>query len=443
MENDGLDELTTFLARTRLEDVAAEDLDHTRLVIADCLAAMVAGSAEPEIAALGSRPEPPGPAIILGSGRRASPERAAFLNGTAGTVLEVDEGHRFCRGHPGIHILPAALAYGEARGAPGAELLLAVLLGYEVAVRVGRAAKLRPAMHPHGTWGTLGAAVAVAKLAGADAEAFRHTLEVAAPLCLGTSAGTMRDGGTVRNSFAGFAGRTGLQIQELVEAGFVGEIDALGAVFGRVLSERWRPEVLVAGLGESWEIRRNYFKRHACCRFNHAALDALAAIGRARPLQAAAIAAIEVETYALAATLDEVKPRNAMASRFSIPFALATSVVGRNTGIAAFSAEKFSDLEILELASRVTVSEDPAMTAAEPARRPARVTVVWADGTRQSATVQNARGEPEKPYTPDELGEKYFELTARAWSWGQAAKVRRSVMALETLADVSQLIPDP
>ncbi len=439
--NDGLEELTTFLAWTRLEDVAAEDLDHTRLVIADCLAAMVAGSVEPEIVALRGRSEAPGPASILGSGQRVAPERAAFLNGTAGTVLEVDEGHRYCRGHPGIHVLPAALAYAEAQGKSGAELLLAVLLGYELAVRIGRATELRPGMHPHGTWGTLGAAVAVAKLAGADAPGFHRTIEVAAPLCLGTSDGTMREGGTVRNSFAGFAGRTGLQVQELVEAGFVGESDALGAVFGRVLSETWRPEVLSAGLGESWEIRRNYFKRHACCRFNHTALDALAAIGRKRPLELAAIAAIEVETYAPAAILDETRPRNAMASRFSIPFALATSIISGESGTAAFAEDKFADPEILELASRITVREDPDMTAAAPERRPAQVAVLWADGTRQSATVQNARGEPERPYTPDELSEKYFELTARVWSQDQAAQVRRNVMALESLADVNALIP--
>jgi 2-methylcitrate dehydratase PrpD len=436
-----LDKLATFLAAARLDEVAAEDLDHSRLVIADCIAAMVAGSLEPEITALASHPTTPGPASVLGTSLRTTPERAAFLNGTAGTVLEVDEGHRFCRGHPGIHVLPAALAYAEGQGKSGAELLLAVLLGYEVAVRVGRAAELRPAMHPHGTWGTLGAAVAVAKLAGADAGAFRRSLEVAAPLCLGTSVGTMLEGGTVRNSFAGFAGRTGLQVQELVEAGFVGESDALGAVFGRVLSERWRPEILSAGLGGSWEIRRNYFKRHACCRYNHAALDALAAIGRQQPLEAAAIAAIEVETYGLAAALDEARPRNAMASRFSIPFALATSIVSGASGTAAFAAEKFSDPAILELAARISLTEDPAMTAAEPERRPARVTVVWQGGGRRTESVENARGEPELPFAADELEEKYFELTARAWSRDQAAQVHGDVLALETLGDVRRLIP--
>ena len=130
-----------------------------------------------------------------------------------------------------------------------------------------------------------------------------------------------------------------------------------------------------------------------------------------------------------------------MASRFSIPFALATSIVSGANGTAAFAAEKFSDPAILELAARISLTEDPAMTAAEPERRPARVTVVWQGGGRRTQSVENARGEPELPFAADELEEKYFELTARAWSRDQAAQVHGDVLALETLGDVRRLIP--
>src|SRR6202030_1661799 len=95
---------------------------------------------------------------------------AAFLNGTAGTMLEIDEGNQFARGHPGIHVVPAVLAAAEELGSSGSDVLLAIALGYEIGSRVGIASKLRVTMHPHGTWGTVGAAVAVARLHGASSK---------------------------------------------------------------------------------------------------------------------------------------------------------------------------------------------------------------------------------------------------------------------------------
>jgi 2-methylcitrate dehydratase PrpD len=84
-------------------------------------------------------------------------------------MLELDEGNQYARGHPAIHVVPALLA--APRG-DGAALLVALALGYEMGARVGIASKLNVAMHPHGTWGTLGAAVGIAKLHGANAEEF-------------------------------------------------------------------------------------------------------------------------------------------------------------------------------------------------------------------------------------------------------------------------------
>src|SRR5262249_36432555 len=180
----------------------------------------------------------------------------------------------------------------------GGDLLVGVGLGYEIGARVGIASKLKVTMHPHGTWGTVGAAVAVAKLHGADADSMRETINVASTLGLGTSRRTMLEGGTVRNSFAGWSSQLGLIAWEVVEAGFTGEVDGIGTVYGTVLADDFRPEEMVAGLGERWEVARNYFKRHACCRYNHGALDALGRIvaqegGRLDP---EAIARVDVAT---------------------------------------------------------------------------------------------------------------------------------------------------
>ena len=109
-------------------------------------------------------------------------------------------------------------------------------------------------------------------------EEFRETINVASTLGLGTSRQTMLQGGTVRNSFAGVSGQMAVMAWDMVKAGFNGEHDGLATIWGSVLSESRDPAALTEELGTRWEIPRNYFKRHSCCRYNHGALDVLARI---------------------------------------------------------------------------------------------------------------------------------------------------------------------
>jgi 2-methylcitrate dehydratase PrpD len=366
-----LDAWCGFAARIRFDHLPAEVAARARLVLLDCIGAIAAGAQEPEMAALAGRMvarEGAGEAPVIGQGRVARPGTAAFLNGTSGTMLELDEGNQYARGHPAIHVVPALLA---APRSDGAGLLAALVLGYEFGARVGIASKLNVAMHPHGTWGTLGAAIAVAKLHGASAGEFRSVVNMAASLGLATSRKTMLEGGTVRNTYAGVANMLGLTVWDLARSGFAGERDGVGTVFGHVSATDFRPEEMTAELGTRWEIARNYFKRHAACRYTHGALDALAAIlMRTGKLQPDQVRAIEVHTYVWAAQLDSPAAPNMLAAKFSIPFALATTIAHGAATVPAFRGPARENPAVQALAARVTVTEDPAMTAQLPGLRP-------------------------------------------------------------------------
>ena len=432
-----LDTLCRFLAGCRFEDLPPDVVWHAGLVVADTVAAIAAGSAEPEMAALAARlAAPPGPAAVIGTGRRTEVGKAALVNGTAGTVLEMDEGNRFSRGHPAVHVLPAVLAMAEAEERSGRDALLAFVLGYEVGARLGGAARLRPSMHPHGTWGTVAAAAAVAKLAGADAEAFRETLNVASSLTLATSKRTMLEGGTVRNVYAGVSNAMGLLARDLVGSGFSGERDGIASVFGAVVSDGLDADALARDLGGSWQIAQNYFKLHSCCRYNHATLDALAKLGRIRPEEVAAVA---VDTYGYAAELDDRRPRNTLAAKFSVPFAVATTIANGSSGLASFTTEAVRDPAVLALAERVSVREDPALSARLPAERPARVTVRFRDGREATAETFTNRGDDVDPYSEAELAQKYRELAGRVWPAETAEALHGRLLALHEVADVATL----
>ncbi|HUS53722.1 MAG TPA: MmgE/PrpD family protein [Thermohalobaculum sp.] len=440
---DYLTEVAEFAAGFRAQDLPGEVVERTRLIIADCVGAIVGGAAEPEMQALAARPgmAGSGAALLIGTGLSAHPAQAALVNGTAGTWLEMDEGNQFCKGHPGMHTFPAAFAYAQLVGASGADFLTAVAIGYEVGARVGIATALRPSMHPHGTWGTICAVVAVQRLAGRDAVGMREALNIAANLTLATSRRTMLEGGTVRNVFAGVSNQMGILANDMVEAGFCGEINGISQVFGKVVSDTFNADAMTEALGERWEVMRNYFKMHSCCRYNHAALDALAMIAAEAPggLDPARIARVDVESYSLAAELDDPRPRNTLAGKFSVPFAVATTLINRSSDVGSFTWDQINNPAILELAARVTVREDPAMTAQLPNHRPAAVTVTLTDGTSLTARTETNRGDWADPYPPEEIRAKYLSLTARLWPEAAAAAIWDEIMVLEMRPDIAKL----
>jgi 2-methylcitrate dehydratase PrpD len=297
-------------------------------------------------------------------------------------------------------------------------------------------------MHPHGTWGTIGAAVAVARLNGADAALMAETINVASTLGLATSRRTMLEGGTVRNSFAGISNQFGLLAWQLAASGFTGEADGIGTVYGTVIADDFRPAVMTEALGTRWEIARNYFKRHACCRYNHGALDALEKIVAARPgkrLDPAMIDRIDIDTYVWAAQLSDQTPHNMLAAKFSLPYSIATFIVNGGATVEAFRTAARENPVTATLAQRVFVREDAALTAKLPGLRPARAAVRLKDGSVLNAESLTNRGDTEDPYTADEVMDKFREIAGPVWGDAHAGAVLKAAMAIDSAPDIRAL----
>lgn len=417
-------------------------LAQARLVMLDCIGAMAAGMQETENAALAGRlaRRGRGEVAAIGAGVALRGDDAAFVNGIAGTALELDEGNQFARGHPGIHVLPAALATALANGRSGAELLTAFILGYEIGARVGAACRLRPSVHPHGTWGTIGAAFATALLEGADETRLAETINVAATMSVGASLSAMLEGATARNSYCGLSNRNGMAAWDLVASGFTGERDCVGSVYGSILAEGFSPAGMTEELGTRFQIERNYFKRHAACRFTHAALDVVVRlIAENGTLAPEAIESIEVATYAMAAQLDGPEPHNVLAARFSLPFAIATTLVNGEASVHAFREPSLSDARIRGLARIVRVREHADYTALLPAMRPAAVTVRLRDGRVLSGETLTNRGDAVDPFTANEVRAKFRDLAAPVWGETHAERVHAAVETIDTAGNLTGL----
>ncbi len=428
---DYLDIFSRFAADLEYDTLTPEIKDQVGWILADTLAAMVAGSAEPELRALVARQPAGNSASLIGLGRTATADVAALINGTAGTFLEMDEGNRFSRGHPAIHVIPAALALCEERGLPAEAFLSAVVTGYEVGSRLGAACMLRGSMHPHGTWGTVAAAAACARAAGLDSVAMREAINIGSSLTTATSKQTMLEGGLVRNVYAGLSNRHGLLALQLVDSGFTGENDGLTSLFGKIISERFDTAVLLQGLGSEWHLMRNYFKLHSCCRYNHGTLDALDALAARDALpDPADIRHIQVDTYSYAAELHDKSPKNTLAAKFSVPFAVATRLINKSSALSSFTWQAVRDPAVLAMAQKVDVREDTAMTRRLPLERPAKVVITLNNGQTVTGEAGVNRGDDASPYSREELRSKFIDLTQRVWPIAHAHEALDATLGL-------------
>jgi 2-methylcitrate dehydratase PrpD len=407
-----VERLARTVAETSWRDLPPAIQERARLVLLDTLGVILAGSTEREAARLTEAlAGPRGEATVYGPGfPRADARTAALLNGTAGRSVELCEGHRYVGCQAAVQALPTVLAAGEAWGASGEEALAALVLGYEVAARVGLATTPRAGAHQNGQWPLLGAVAAGARLRGFDAAQTSTALRIGALLVLTPGYSNVLAGGTALNLAGGMSGFAGVLAPLLVEAGFEAQPEAVEETFGSLAGDGFEPDRLVEALGQRWEIERNYFRLRGCCNPIYSALDALdQALAELQPTPDQ-IERIEVATYRFASLMAVQQPPNHFAAKYSLPHAAAATILLGQTGQAAFTAAAMQNAALADLRRRVFVSEDPAMSAAVPRLKPARVTLTLRDGRRASRLVESARGDFQQPYRPAELLEKFRTL---------------------------------
>lgn len=392
------------------DDISEAVREHAKRTVADTIGVILAGARTDEITCFirgDNELFPPlsgSGSVILAPGLpETDPTTAAFVNATAGTFLELDEGYR-PTGHPAMHVVPAALAAAQALGSTGRELLASIIGGYEIAARLFEAFRLRYPVHPHGHFGAVGAAVAVARLRGKD------------PLSAASVASTMPllpvwqacyEGATARNAYTGSASATGVNANRLSSAGFTGSSEAMPVAFGEIAGSLENPEALVRPLDlGSLAITRNYLKFHSACALSHSALDAVLALG---PPPTEQIEKIEIDTVSNNKKLDRQAKANRLSTRFSLPYAVAAAIVHGHTGPSAFNPDDRTS----RLAQRVEVRVDRELEKCWPEAAPARVRLRLKD-SEMTERVDNPKGHHSNPAHPEELAVKFETLAGIA-----------------------------
>ncbi|MCH2501700.1 MAG: MmgE/PrpD family protein [Dehalococcoidia bacterium] len=439
-----LDRLSRFVCKTNFEGLEPATVTAAKSVVLDTIGAMLAGSRLPEnekLAQLAAKNGGQGPSTLLGQTGSATAVFAALSNATAGVALEMDEGNRLGGGHAAIHVIPAALAVAEERGSSGKEFLESVIVGYEVTSRIGTGTKVKKTVHSHGTWGTIGSAVATAKLMGFDEAHTTVAINIAASMSPANTWTPCIEGATIRNLYPGRSGFQGIMAAQLALCGFTGLEDGPSDIYNNILGESFDSEAVVRDLGVpgAYRIQQNYFKLHACCLYNHPVLDGVQTLLARERFAAEDVERIKVEAPALATIMTDPEPENMLAAKFSLPYAVATAVVHNSTDITAFYPDRLQDPETLSLARRVDIVADPDMDLRRYDYPAAKVAVSLKDGRTLTEDVIAHHGDAQNPASREELVGKFNFLVQDVLGEIGAARVVETVGYLDALGDIREL----
>lgn len=427
-------ELAAFCAELRWDAMPPEARERTKELVLDLVGVALRGSGAGSSRAVQAfvATQPAGAAAILGTDRSSGAAWAALANGTGAHSTELDDVTRESSLHPGVAVIPAALAVAHERGAAPTAFLEAVAAGYETTMRVGNA--LGPAsayergFHPTGVAGVFGSAVAAGRLCGLDADGLTRAIGIAGTMASG-SIEYVADGSWTKRLNPGWAAHAGIVAAGLAASGFTGPASALDGRFGLLTgyTDAPLPELLTQDLGRPLQVMKVTIKPYACCRYTHPLIDAVLALRAEHRIRPGDVERVRLGVLAGGALLiaDPIErkrdPANVVDAQFSAPFGAAVALVFGKAGLAEHSDGALADPRVRALMSRIDCVRDAALDATYPAKWEGWAELVLRDGRTVRKDIEYALGEPENPVPRDALVERFVEL-AGAHLDGAAAR---------------------
>lgn len=415
--------LTQTLADCAL-DIARRPLpetvgDQAKLCLLDFAASVLAAADSREAAAAAALLPSfgAGNCSLIARTERTSVTGASFYHGMVATVADMDDSHRFASGlHLSAITLPASLALGEERNSSNDMLLRAIAAGYEISSRICRAADsgLRArGFHSTGAVGAFGACTAAAVLLGLDRQQLAHGLGIAASGGGGIFA-FLREASPVRHAHAAWASVNGLSAALLAAAGVEGPTWALedsDGFFSAYAGSYDGGFIVAPPPSESgtFEIDNGYRKLFNACGHSLPSITAALEIREDLIGRLDDVERIEVRAYPAAARLTNSNPGTVGEAKFSMPCIVALALLFGDVTTREMRMEVLSRPEVRRLAAKVSVVEDPKISAEFPRLRASELRIDLKDGSRLRKYVDAAIGLPENPASQDQLIQKFAD----------------------------------
>jgi 2-methylcitrate dehydratase PrpD len=366
-------------------------------------------------------------------------------------ALDYDDIYK--KGHPGATVMSTALALADRIDCSGAELIEAVVVGYEVSGRVGISlmqSAPRKTLHGHGTWQTLGAVATAAKLLKLDVRQAAHAMAIAganAPVASVMKTVYGASPSMTKNNF-GAAAQVGVNAARLARRGFEGPLDIFEGETGF-----WRMfgadgcdfDRLTMRLGDLYEIREVGFKPYSCCRILQSSIEAAVELFRRATIdprgQRYEHVLMSTPAIVCEAPFNNARPRDMWAAQFSAPYTIALGLLGVAPGAGWFTQQRLSDPELSALARRIKLRPYECTSGAKPSHHAASAEIKLDGGRVLKAEVEVASGEAANPISEAVLDRKFLHLTDSIGS-DVSNRALNSIKTIETAPSVRPLLAD-
>jgi 2-methylcitrate dehydratase PrpD len=454
-EPDTLVVLGRAAAALKLDNLPGEVVQRAKQRVLDTVGCLVAGytagiadEIRQFVAAQGGSAE----ATLLPGGQRTTVSNAVLAHATYIHGLELSDAAPRGTVHPGNEVVPVALAYAEKRGVGGAAVIPAVVAGYEIEIRFGRA--VFPSAFYRGWWtpgifGAIGSAVAAAHMLGLDAEKMDNTIGIVVNLLPSAMGLANEEGESIKWLIGGQACATGVVAAEMAARGVRGMRDVikgwLPVIADQVHAERLTEGVRAGGAGfDQWELTSGIVTKHyATVGPLTASLDATFDLIDRHDISAEDIGEIHVDAMKRTAVFNTRHPENEIAARASLPYCLAVAVCRKDPALLlgpAFRKEILTDKAVWTAAEKVRITENEDYERQYPARSLAKVTITLVNG--KSYSQEDDRSARPRYLTPtdDDIERKFRQIATPVLGGAKTDKVVALVWKLETLRDIGELV---
>lgn len=394
-----------------------------------------------------------GTATVIGTDRTTSPRFAAFANGIAMHADDYDDTQLAAKKdrvyglltHPTAPVLPAVLADAETRGASGADVLDAYLIGTEVEMKVSEAIDPRhywDGFHSTGTIGAIGAAAALARLRRADVPATARMLGIAAS----EASGLRENFGTMTKPFhAGRAAENGVVAADLALLGWTAAENILEAKRGffQAAGGGYDPASIEGVLGQRWSFIDPgvSIKPHPSGSLTHPGMGLMLDLIRKHDIRPEQVSKVRVGTNRhMPNALIHHRPVNELQAKFSMEFCMAILLIERKAGLAEFTDEIVMRPDVQALIERVEFGVHPEAEAAGYEKMTTIVDIELTDGGTVSGRTDFGKGSPADPLSDDELEAKFLDCARWArLPEPRAREIARDVWRIGEIAEIREL----
>jgi 2-methylcitrate dehydratase PrpD len=444
--------LAAYAANLDIAVLPPDVVARTRLLVLDLIGNAVRARRDSEstpalLAAVEALGLANGQARVFADPHGYAPAGAALVNATLGHSLDFDDTHAVAVVHPGAPVIPAALAAAEMTGASGAELLAAIVAGYEIALRLALAlpagAHYDRGFHPTATCGAFGAAAAAGRIFRLDPAAMASAFGIA----LSQTAGSLQflaNGAWTKRFQVGWSSMAGLAAATLARSGFKGAAEPFDGRHGflNAYAPAPAPARAVQDLGTVYELMATGVKPYPSCRWGHAGIDAALALR-----EEIGFVANEIESATLGLSragllligepaAKKADPKNIVDGQFSGPFVIAVALA---TGAMDWNSYRLlDDPAIRSLLPNIVCENDPEIEAEFPANMSAKLTL-RARGEVFTRKVIVPRGEPGNFPDEDAFRAKFSGLASDVLGTAASETLAQNILRLDQLPDAGAL----